>query len=139
MKKEEVLKSTQLSGSRIWDKIFKNGPGKIYGRQPLKYFNGYALLKPNIYLQIFAGCLPQILLCPFLNIFSEIFLLHKVNKSRYKPYRGKLTLFHRAKSIEETIEKRKMLNTLYQCKPVSSERLPELHGLLDVKTSVIDV
>ena len=23
---------------RIWDKVFKNGPSKIYGRQPLKIF-----------------------------------------------------------------------------------------------------
>ena len=22
----------------IWDNVFKNGPGKIYGRQPLKFF-----------------------------------------------------------------------------------------------------
>ena len=91
-----------------------------------------ACLSPTYTFKFFAGCLPQILLCPFLNIFSEIFLLHKVNESRYKPYGGKLTLFHRAKSIEKNIEKRKMLNTLYQCKPVSSEGLPELHGLLDV-------
>ena len=27
----------------IWDKIFKNGPRKICGRQPLKYLNGSAV------------------------------------------------------------------------------------------------
>ena len=30
--------------SVIWDKVFKNGPGKICGRQPLKNLEGYGLL-----------------------------------------------------------------------------------------------
>ena len=30
----------------IWDKVFKNGPSKICGRQPLKNLKGYGLLKP---------------------------------------------------------------------------------------------
>ena len=48
----------------IWDKIFKSGPSKICGRQPLKPFqNGMVFFK---------GCLPQILLCPFLNTFSHM-------------------------------------------------------------------
>ena len=37
----------------IWVKVFKNGPSRICGRQPLKTFSN--------------GCLPQILLGPFLN------------------------------------------------------------------------
>ena len=37
----------------IWDKVFKNGPSKIYGRQPLKNLNGYGLLKQAMSLQIF--------------------------------------------------------------------------------------
>ena len=41
-----------------WDKLFKNGPSKICGRQPLKN------LKPSKY---FKGCLPHILISPFLN------------------------------------------------------------------------
>ena len=28
----------------IWDKVFKNGPSKICGRQPLKNLKGYGLL-----------------------------------------------------------------------------------------------
>ena len=28
----------------IWDKVFKNEPSKIYGRQPLKNLKGYGLL-----------------------------------------------------------------------------------------------
>ena len=39
-----------------WDKVFKNGTSKICGRKPLK----------NL------GCLPQILLGPFLNTLSPI-------------------------------------------------------------------
>ena len=46
-----------------WDKVFKNGPSKICGRQPLK--NPF---------KFFKGCLPQILLGPFLNTLSQISL-----------------------------------------------------------------
>ena len=34
----------------IWDKVFKNGPSKICGRQPLKNLKGYGLFKNNFYL-----------------------------------------------------------------------------------------
>ena len=37
----------------IWDKIFKNGPSKICGRQPLKNLKGYGCFEQNIPLQIF--------------------------------------------------------------------------------------
>ena len=33
------------SNNAKWDKVFKNGPSKICGRQPLKKLNGYDLLK----------------------------------------------------------------------------------------------
>ena len=36
-----------------WDKVFKGGPSKICGRQPLKNLKGYGLLKQTISLQIF--------------------------------------------------------------------------------------
>ena len=49
-----------------WDKVFKNGPSKIYGRQPLKDF-----LKA---VRFFKGCLPQILPGPFLNTLSQMSL-----------------------------------------------------------------
>ena len=38
-----------------WEKVFKNAPSKICGRQPLKNFKGYGL---------------QIVLGPFLNTLS---------------------------------------------------------------------
>ena len=48
--------------------MFKNRPSKICGRQPLKYLKGCGLPKadhtPSNFLK---GCLPQILLGPFLN------------------------------------------------------------------------
>ena len=47
------------------EQIFKNGPSKTCGRQPLKNLKEYGLLK-----QSFKGCLPQILLDPFLNTLS---------------------------------------------------------------------
>ena len=37
----------------IWEKVFKNGPNKICGRQPLKYWKGYDLLKQAIYFEYF--------------------------------------------------------------------------------------
>ena len=36
-----------------WDKVFRNGPSEIYGRQSLKNLKGYGLLKQTISLQIF--------------------------------------------------------------------------------------
>ena len=37
----------------IWEKVFKNGPNKICGRQPLKYFKWYGRSAQTIPLQIF--------------------------------------------------------------------------------------
>ena len=39
----------------IWDKVFKSGPSKICGRQPLKNLNGYGLLLTWSILQYFAS------------------------------------------------------------------------------------
>ena len=52
-----------LSGTYIWDKVFKNGPSKICRRQPLS--------RPYAF-KVFKGCIPQILLGPFLNTLSHI-------------------------------------------------------------------
>ena len=53
----------------IWDKVFKSGPSKICGKQPLKDLK---LLKRTKSLQIFKVRLPQILLGPLLNILSHL-------------------------------------------------------------------
>ena len=64
--KSSFLQNTPVAASDaspfsiVWDKVFKNGPSKICGRQPSKN------------LKFFKGCLPQILLGPFLNILSHI-------------------------------------------------------------------
>ena len=50
----------------IWVKVFKSGPIKIYGRQPLKNSKWYGLHKQTVLLQIFKGYIPQILLALFL-------------------------------------------------------------------------
>ena len=50
----------------LWDKVFKNGPSKICGRQPLKKLKGYegiCLSRPYPF-KFFRGCLPQMLLSP---------------------------------------------------------------------------
>ena len=46
----------KLEPGNKWDKVFKNGPSKIFGTQPLKKF--------------FKGCLPRILFGPFLNTLT---------------------------------------------------------------------
>ena len=51
-----------------WDKIFKNGPSKILGRQPLKNLKG---CRPYPFI-FFKGCLLQILLCPFLDTLFQV-------------------------------------------------------------------
>ena len=62
----------------IWDKVFKNGPSKICGRQPLKNLKRYGLL---------TGCLLQILLGPFLNTFSHLLLGYSVTLFRLTYFR----------------------------------------------------
>ena len=37
----------------LWDKVLKNGPSEICGRQTLKNLKRYALLKQIISLEIF--------------------------------------------------------------------------------------
>ena len=37
----------------IWDKVFKSGVIKFYGRQPLKKLKGYGSLKQTTSFQIF--------------------------------------------------------------------------------------
>ena len=39
--------------TQIRDKVFKNGPNRICGRQPLKNLKGYSLLNQTIFFQIF--------------------------------------------------------------------------------------
>ena len=55
-----------------WDKVFKNGPRKICGRQPL-----ICLCRPYPF-RFFKGCLPQMLLGPFLNTLSQMMRLSKL-------------------------------------------------------------
>ena len=68
-----------LQKTWVWNKlqmrqIYKNRPSKICGTQHLKCLKWYGLLKHNISLQVFKGCIPQFLLDPFLNTLFKIFL-----------------------------------------------------------------
>ena len=54
----------------IRDKVFKSGPSKICGRQPLKNLKRYGL--PEADFKYFKGCLPKILLGPLLNALSHL-------------------------------------------------------------------
>ena len=42
-----------ICGKEIWDKVFKNGPSKICGKQSFKNLKGYGLLKQTISLHFF--------------------------------------------------------------------------------------
>ena len=53
------------------------GQSKICGRQSLKNLKWYGLLKA-----VYWGCLPQILLVPFLNTFSHISFSLKLEESK---------------------------------------------------------
>ena len=64
----------------IWVKEFKNGPSKICGRQPLKNLK---YLNRPYHFKCFKGCLPQILLGPFLNILTHIFSSTECEKDTY--------------------------------------------------------
>ena len=70
---------THLSDCNGTFGTFKNGPSKIWGRQLLKNLKGYvwsALSRPYFF-KFFKVCIPQILLCPFLNTLSHLFVTFK--------------------------------------------------------------
>ena len=72
--------------SYTWDKVFKNGPSKICGRQPLRNLKWYGLLK---------GCLLQIILDPFLNTLLHISHNDAMMKlGRVIPYNPKIYKTH---------------------------------------------
>ena len=56
-----------------WNKVFKSGPSKICGRQPLKNLKGYMVCLSKLYpFKFVKGCVPQILLGPLLNTWTHI-------------------------------------------------------------------
>ena len=59
-----------------WAKVFKNGERKICRRQLLKYLSYMVCLIRPYHLQFCKGCLPQILLGPFLNILTQMKVLY---------------------------------------------------------------
>ena len=56
----------------IWDKVFKNGPRKICGIQPLKKFELIWSFKTDHINSNFLNCLSQNLIGPFLNTFPQL-------------------------------------------------------------------
>ena len=50
---EEISGDLRTFSENNWDKVFKNGPSKICGRQPLKNLKGSDLLKQTLSLQVF--------------------------------------------------------------------------------------
>ena len=52
---EKIVDISHLHVCYKWDKVFKNGSRKIYGRQPLKYLKGYCLLLSQISFSYIAG------------------------------------------------------------------------------------
>ena len=80
----------------MWDKVFKNGPREICGRQSLKNLKLYGdmvLLSIPYQFKVFEGCLPQILLDPFLNTLSHIIVeSQRVRSSRLELFCKKIIL-----------------------------------------------
>ena len=48
-----LIKKSVFDIMNIWSKVFKNGPSKICGRQPLKNLKRYGRPKQTISFQIF--------------------------------------------------------------------------------------
>ena len=65
-----------------WDKVFKNGPSQICGRQPLENLKRY-------------GLSPQILLGPFLTLYFKIELLKKlaIGENPYNTLEGEVSIY----------------------------------------------
>ena len=67
------LQSKRSPLSHTWVKVFKNGPSKICGRQPLKKIEVIIVCPSRpYYIKFFTGCLPLISLGPLLNILTHI-------------------------------------------------------------------
>ena len=83
--KTEIVTIFRTNLQIIWDKVFKNGSGKIFERQPLKNLKVYSF-------KFFKSCLPQILFGPFLNTLSQIiyrfitFLVYSTDENYIGPY-----------------------------------------------------
>ena len=56
----------------IWDKIFKNGPIKSVEDSLWKISSDMVPLGRPYHFKCFKGCIPQILLGPFLNTLSHL-------------------------------------------------------------------
>ena len=54
----------------IWVKVIKNGPSKICGRKPVKFWSDTVCLSRPYHFKFFKGCLPQILFGPFLTYIT---------------------------------------------------------------------
>ena len=87
-----LIKNKSLSKLRdnIWDKVFKNGPSKICGRQPIKNLKEYSLVRGLVCLsrpypfKFFKGCLLQILLGPFFNTVPHFSVQNQYNQKIIK-------------------------------------------------------
>ena len=71
--------------SRLVLSFLQNGPSKICGRQPLKNLKGFGLLQvDHTPLNFVKGCLPQMLLGPYLNTLSHMILTDSKQLSSYE-------------------------------------------------------
>ena len=69
--------------NHIWDKVVKNEPTKIYGREPLSR---------SYHFKFFKDCLSQILFGPFLNTFFHLMLKNKIFPNNYLIHIKEVTL-----------------------------------------------
>ena len=68
----------------IWVKVFKNGPSKICGRKPAKFWSDTVCLSRPYHFKFFKGCVLQLLHDSFLNTLTYMSAckLHHVYKHR---------------------------------------------------------
>lgn len=65
-------KTKELIGSAIGTKYLRMGPVKFVENSLQKISRGIFCLKETTTLRFFKGCLPKVLLCPFLNTLPQL-------------------------------------------------------------------
>ena len=84
--------------SENWEKVFTNEPSEICGRQHLKI----CLSRPY-HFKFFKGCLPQTLLGPFLNTFSQLCFVRYCSRAKYFSYCSLKDIFFVRKAFAKQI------------------------------------
>ena len=77
----------------IWVKVFKNGPKYLWKTAFKKFQTNQICLGRPYHFKISKGCLPQILLGPFLNTLTNLFVNFLLNNKADTNATGKTRTF----------------------------------------------